>query len=64
MDNTEADTATAIPTKPVGCRYPKDRVSLIDSISGRLGHPDRATTIRLALDEFVERHFPGATGNA
>lgn len=58
--NVNARTAAV----PVACRYPEDRIDLLDAISKRRGDPDRATTIRFALDQLVEEHFPGALDNA
>jgi hypothetical protein len=49
---------------PIGCRYPEDRVDLLDAIAKRRGDPDRAATIRHALDRLIEEHFPGATNGA
>ena len=60
MDLTGADTAT-IDREPIGCRYRSDLVDLLDSLTKRLGHADRAATIRQALDALVETHYPGAT---
>ncbi len=48
----------------VGCRYPEDRVDLLDAISKRRGGEDRSETIRFALDQLIEQHFPGATQEA
>ena len=55
-----SDTAT-IDRDTIGCRYRSDLVDLLDSITKRLGHADRAATIRHALDELIEAHYPGAT---
>ena len=60
MNDTAAATAR-VENVPVGCRYPDDRVDLLDAIRKRRGDPDRAATIRYALDRLVEEYFPGAT---
>lgn len=52
-----ADTAT-VNKVTIGCRYPEDRVDLIDAIGKRRGDPDRAATIRAALDKLIAEHFP------
>lgn len=51
-------------TTTVGCRYPDDRIHLLDAVTKRRGDGDRSDTIRYALDQLIEEHFPGATGEA
>lgn len=62
--NENESNAARVERVPIGCRYPEDRIDLLDAVSKRRGDPDRATTIRVALDEMIERHFPGATKEA
>lgn len=40
---------------PIGARYPLDKVRELDLVQVRLDHPDRATVICMALDEFLAR---------
>lgn len=63
MNGNDASTAR-VDRVSIGCRYPEDRVDLLDAISKRRGDDDRATTIRFALDNLVEDYFPGATKEA
>lgn len=60
MNVPEAPTAR-VENVSIGCRYPDDRVSMLDVIRKRRGDADRAATIRYALDRLVEEYFPGAT---
>lgn len=48
----------------VGCRMPSDHVDLLDAVTKRRGDPDRATTIRIAIERIIEEHFPGSTKEA
>ena len=49
---------------PVSCRYPDDRIALLDTVQKRLGLPARSDIIRYALDRLVNEHIPGAIGGA
>ena len=64
MNTPDIVTAPTIRRVPIGCRYPEDQIRLLDAIGKRRGDPDRAATIRYALDTLVEGHFPGSTGEA
>lgn len=55
---------TTVPKVPIGCRYPVDRIDLLDAIGKRLRFPDRAANIRAALDFWIEKHLPGALGES
>jgi hypothetical protein len=59
--NVTEPAAARVENVSVGCRYPDDRVSMLDVIRKRRGDADRAATIRYALDRLIEEHFPGAT---
>lgn len=61
MNGTDTTTAR-VENISIGCRYPEDRVDLLDAIGKRRGDTDRAGTIRAALDDFIERHLPGSLG--
>lgn len=51
----------SIPAVPVSCRYPEDRIGLLDAVQKRLRLDSRSDLIRHALDRLVEEHFPGST---
>lgn len=55
--NPGAPGIASIRDVSIGCRYPEDRVDLLDAITKRLGMRNRSEVIRMALDEMVERHF-------
>lgn len=65
MESTATVNADAsIPAVPVSCRYPEDRIGLLDAVQKRLRLESRSDLIRHALDKLVEEHFPGATGES
>lgn len=64
MNSTAVANKASIEKPMVGCRYPADRVALLDAIRARCGDKYMSDTVRRALDELVEQHFPGATGEA
>jgi hypothetical protein len=60
------DTATVDRTpgsglQVVSTKYPADRVHLLEAVQKRRGDKFVSETVRVALDELIERHFPGAT---
>ena len=62
MKPTAAVNADAIPAVPIACRYPEDRLGLLDTVQRRLRLASRSDLMRHALDELIERHLPGSLG--
>ena len=56
--------SVAIRWVPVSCRYPEDRIALLDTVQKRLGVASRSDIIRYALDRLVNEHIPGAIGGS
>ena len=41
----------------MSCRVSMPRRMVLEAIQSELGHPDLSVTLRLAIDEFIERHL-------
>lgn len=45
--------------KVVSAKYPVDRLKLLEAVQARRGDQHLSDTISQALDDLIERHFPG-----
>lgn len=62
MASTENTSAVygATDRTVVSARYPLDRRKLLEAIQAKRGDRHLSDTVAVALDEFVDRHFPKA----
>lgn len=59
--NRKASTA---PRKVVSAKYPLDRIRLLEAVQARRGDEHLSDTVAEALDDLIERHFPGTVRQA
>lgn len=56
----EVDGKARTAKRVVSTKYPVEKVKLLEAVQARRGDEFPSDTIRAALDEFIEKHFPGS----
>lgn len=55
--STDVNARASAKEVPIACRYPEDRVHMLDAMAKQLGLASRSDLMRRLLDDGLERHF-------